>query len=78
MSVGGEMSPVDIEAIKARLKPELNEPFFDVATSSAPHGCNHLNAGMRLEVPTRTVVCKCGTVVDAFDALLFYARVEHG
>lgn len=69
-----------LATIKARLLPELDEPYFEVEhewNRMASKRCDHRNSGVRLEPLERRVICKgCGTVVDAFDALVNYAASE--
>lgn len=68
------------DAIKRRLLPELNEPFFILTTSDERdmrRACSHRNHGVRLEEPERAAFCRgCGAQVDAFDALVAYAKSE--
>ena len=69
-----------LDAIKARLCPELNEPYFEVqerVMAIVTNRCTHENHGVRLDKTDRTATCKgCGKVVDPFDALLHYAASE--
>lgn len=61
-----EASPVD-----------LDSPFFEIAQESySPDKCNHRNRGVTLDTATRTAICKCGVVIDLFDALLIYAHAQ--
>jgi hypothetical protein len=70
--------PSDIEKIKAKLDPRLNQAYFEVETEHMrSNKCNHRNCGVRLLVPERRVICKgCNEQIDAFDALQHYAASE--
>jgi len=70
------VSVPDLSAIKARLLPRLDDPYFTRANEHVGRGCDHVNAGMTLDHKSRTVACACGTVLDPFDALVLYARSE--
>ena len=68
-----------LDTVKARLRPELNEPFFEVVNewSGGMTRCRHREHGFRLDTIDRRAICKgCGKDVDAFDALVAYAKSE--
>lgn len=64
--------------VKARLNPELNEPYFQIIRHyQYGQRCNHDDQGVTLDIPARRVLCKgCGAQIDAFDALLQHAHAE--
>ena len=69
-----------VAAVKARLCPELDEPYFTVEQkylSVATKRCTHKNEGVRLDKIDRRVYCrKCGKQIDPFEALLYHAASE--
>ena len=69
------MSHRDISVIKRRLDPRLDQPYFTVPSDGG--GCSHRGHGVELRVLDRVVVCQgCRKAVDAFDALVNFARDE--
>lgn len=57
---------------------DLETPYFEVVEAGYLYqGCDHVQHGVRLDVPNRRVMCRrCGADVDAFDALINHARAE--
>lgn len=74
------MSRDQVKAVKARLAPWLDEPYFKVVRrweTLTMKQCDHRNHGVRLIETDRQAICNgCGKPVDAFDALLHYAESE--
>lgn len=69
------------DAVKARLAPWLNEPYFEVVESymafATPNRCTHENMGVRLDEIDRRVYCLgCKIQLDPFEALLYHAKSE--
>ena len=74
------MKSRQVEAVKRRLAPWLEEPYFQVVTEIdyvVGKKCRHVDTGARLdEVARKAYCCGCGAEIDAFDALLHYAKSE--
>lgn len=54
---------------------DLDSPFFKVVHPQYP-ACTHRDRGVTLDVGTRRAICKCGEVIDNFDALMIYAHAQ--
>ena len=69
-----------VDAVKAKLAPWLDEPYFEVAPrwmAMTQKRCMHENEGIRLDEVDRACFCKgCGKQIDPFEALLYYAASE--
>lgn len=63
------------QAVKARLDPLLNEPYFDTVRRGG--GCIHAHYGVKLDKQTQRAYCnKCGEEIALFDALWNYHHAE--
>lgn len=67
---------VPVESIEAANRERQNKPFFEVLEVPWNAECSHQRRGVTLDPKTRTVYCKCGAVLDPFDALMIYAKAE--
>jgi len=63
------------QAVKARLDPTLNKPYFEPVRRSG--GCVHAHYGVKLDKQTQRAYCnKCGEEIALFDALWNYHIAE--
>jgi hypothetical protein len=58
------------------LHAKPTERFFEVKERASYRECDHKRRGFLLDKDNRTATCRCGKVVDTFDALLAYAALE--
>jgi len=62
-------------AVKARLDPALNKPYFEPTHRSG--GCIHMQFGVRLDKQTQRAYClNCREEIALFDALWNYHHAE--
>lgn len=62
-------------AVKARLEPRLNKPYFTPTGTSM--ACIHHHYGVRLDKTAQRAYCiQCGTEIALFDALWDYHQAE--
>src|SRR5690349_7527055 len=78
----GEDQPVPsitlapVASIEDANRARQDKPFFTVLPRPQYPDCDHTRRGVTLDTTRRTVFCKCGKEIDAFDALMIYAQAE--
>lgn len=64
-----------VQAVKARLEPRLNKPYFEIAKQSMT--CIHSHYGVLLDKVTQRAFCNnCKQEIALFDALWDYHQAE--
>ena len=76
--LAGHVAVDRIARVKARLHPELDQPYFTVVPGYMNgNRCDHKNHGVSLDETDRVVTCNfCKKAIDPFEALLNYAASE--